>query len=157
MPESIQIESSFRNPQAGFVRILALPLAATEESTPPTFYLNPDPVAVLEPPDLSAGSCCLAWDPMRDHAHITVGYANGSVDLFTLKQRTLLLTEDDAFDASKNIGSHGMAVTAVQWQMVEERRIVVSAALDPDVIIWDADQGVILGKYRFAGVEIIQE
>ena len=85
---------------------------------------------------------------MREHANIVVGYANGNVDLFTLKQRTLLLTEDDAFEASKHVGSHGMAVTAVQWQMIEERRIVVSAALDPDVIIWDVDQGVILGRYR---------
>lgn len=128
------------------MRVLALPHAAKE--SPQTFYLNPDPVAVLEPPDMSVGSCCSAWDPMRDHVDMVVGYANGSVDLFTLKQRTLLLTEDDAFEASKHIGDHGMAITAVQWQMIEERRIVVSAALDPDVIVWDVDQGVILGKYR---------
>ena len=151
MPPVIKVTNSFQNPQAGFVRILALPLAATEKSASPTFYLNPDPVAILEPPDLTAGSCCLAWDPMRDHAHMLVGYANGSVDLFTLKQRTLLVTEDDAFDVSKHIGNHALAVTAVQWQMIEERRIVISASLDPDVIIWDIDQGVILGKYRFVG------
>ncbi|XP_003741099.2 general transcription factor 3C polypeptide 2 [Galendromus occidentalis] len=131
--------------EAGFVRILALPRPAG--SSDQLFYLNPDPVAILEPPDLSSGSCCLAWDPMRDHLNLLVGYANGSVDLFTLKQRTLLLTEDDAFEASKHVGDHGMSVTAVQWQMIEERRIVVSAALDPDVIVWDVDQGVILGKY----------
>ncbi|OQR79967.1 hypothetical protein BIW11_02472 [Tropilaelaps mercedesae] len=129
--------------QAGFVRILALPHpTASDEGA---FYLDPIPVAILEPAEMS-GSLCVSWDPLRDHGHMLVGYANGNVEMFTLRHRTLLVTEDEALEPSKRLGSHGLSVSSVQWHFLADRRVAVSAGFDDNIIIWDIDSGAILGR-----------
>lgn len=103
-------------------------------------------MAILEPAEMS-GSLCVAWDPLRDHGHLLVGYANGNVDLFTLRQRTLLVTEDEAFEPSKRLGSHGLSVSSVQWHFLADRRVAVSAGFDNNISVWDIDSGALLGRY----------
>lgn len=135
------------------MRILALPHPTADNGG--AFYLDPVPVAILEPAEMS-GSLCVAWDPLRDHGHMLVGYANGNVDMFTLKQCSLLVTEDEALEPSKRLGSHGLSVSSVQWHYLAERRIAVSSGFDNNIITWDIDSGTMLGKYSYVSVALIE-